>query len=229
MNDTVIRSCKHYFVIQMDMLFDTGLVKGKPVCWGCNKEIDMTYKNVTCRGSYVLGTACGHCERCTDESNSEKTFKKCVKEANKIPLKNKISDIATARIWFEVQIQEQKTLGVAHVPVYETILRVLNAAEKVSASKANTIALNALNYIETCWQPKDGMSVLIEQCKDIRAFLTSPSETNINTVRVYDLGIEIKHRIDAYQAGLCATEDVSLSQYIADQLRKSYPEGIKVI
>ena len=25
------------------------------------------YKDVTCRGSYVLGSACGHCERCADE------------------------------------------------------------------------------------------------------------------------------------------------------------------
>lgn len=25
------------------------------------------YKNATCRGSYALGTACGHCERCADD------------------------------------------------------------------------------------------------------------------------------------------------------------------
>jgi hypothetical protein len=25
------------------------------------------YQNATCRGSYALGTACGHCERCADE------------------------------------------------------------------------------------------------------------------------------------------------------------------
>lgn len=27
------------------------------------------YEGVTCRGSYKLGTACGKCERCTDEQN----------------------------------------------------------------------------------------------------------------------------------------------------------------
>jgi hypothetical protein len=25
------------------------------------------YKSLTCRGSYALGTACGDCERCTEE------------------------------------------------------------------------------------------------------------------------------------------------------------------
>lgn len=27
------------------------------------------FKHATCRGSYVLGTACGHCERCEEERN----------------------------------------------------------------------------------------------------------------------------------------------------------------
>ncbi len=29
----------------------------------------MAYKDVTCRGSYALGTACGHCERCKEEKD----------------------------------------------------------------------------------------------------------------------------------------------------------------
>jgi hypothetical protein len=32
----------------------------------------MKYKNPVCRGSWALGTACGHCERCQETSPSKK-------------------------------------------------------------------------------------------------------------------------------------------------------------
>jgi hypothetical protein len=65
-----------------------------------NKEAKMEerliYKNAVCRGSYIFGTACGNCERCTEELQTMQALDKWVQEKeNKEILDPSFADFIT--------------------------------------------------------------------------------------------------------------------------------------
>jgi len=52
-----------------------------------------TFKNPTCRGSYSLGTACGHCEKCEWEKSLGR------KSPKTIPIPKEILDEVRGALW----------------------------------------------------------------------------------------------------------------------------------
>ena len=64
--DFIIRGLKgEYYPCKPD-IFEMKYEETEPFAQECQITVP-TYERPTCRGSFIFGSACGHCERCNDE------------------------------------------------------------------------------------------------------------------------------------------------------------------
>lgn len=61
------------------------------------------YKNAVCKGSYIFGTACGHCERCKEEIEKNGKEWNTMSEENKLQKYGVVSISRGGEVWDEVQ------------------------------------------------------------------------------------------------------------------------------